>query len=148
MDGEDRPEGHLSRLSVDSTHGHPVLRPQRAQEDESGPFHSPSPAPVTSGHTAQHRPQKASDRLDPGRPSSRLIWYRDRALPQHSHSLVLQGQLLLELLLLRLQALHLHLLVHHAPLQLGDPPLQRADGLGGQGAQLLTGCDTSADVSS
>ena len=39
------------------------------------------------------------------------------------HSLVLQVQLLLQLLLLRLQAFHLHLLVHHAPLQVRELPL-------------------------
>lgn len=47
-----------------------------------------------------------------------------------SHRLVmlsplLQVQLLLQLLLLRLQALHLHLLVHCTQLQFRDTPLQR-----------------------
>ena len=52
----------------------------------------------------------------------------ERRLPRQSaalpppHSLVLQGQLLLQLLLLRLQALHLHLPVHHVPLQGREPP--------------------------
>ena len=61
---------------------------------------------------------------------ARLAWHRGgrrlawelAALPA-LHSLVLQVQLLLQLLLLRLQAFDLHLLVHHAPLQVREPPL-------------------------
>lgn len=60
---------------------------------------------------------------------ARLAWHsgeRTPALevgsPATPHSLVLQGQLLLQLPALRLQALHLRLLVHHVPLQVREPP--------------------------
>lgn len=92
-----------------------------------------------SGQTAQTAPGKAeaaSYRRARLHRTSRLAWHRGErhlawklaALPA-LHSLVLQVQLLLQLLLLRLQAFDLHLLVHHAPLQVREPPLQRGDGL-------------------
>lgn len=107
----------------------PVLRPQGAQASRPGPsawFPSGPPA-----YTRPSRLQADCTRVDrrPGPPGKAAETAAPGSGPPDSHSLVLEVQLLLQLLLLGLQALHLHLLVHRAPLQLREPPLQRADGL-------------------
>lgn len=80
----------------------------------SSPVHAPAGFRPTASRRTDGQARLA-------RGERRLPWTLT-ALPT-LHSLVLQVQLLLQLLLLRLQAFHLHLLVHHAPLQVREPPL-------------------------